>query len=160
MPDIPDMDFINLKIDHLKKFALGSLHDGEPVWVACDVGKDNDRDNGIFAPGIYDYESLYDVEARLTKAERILYRASTPNHAMAFVGVDTVRGEPVKWLVENSWGTERGNKGYWTMYDEWFDEYVYAVIIHKRYLPEDVLRLLDTKPTVLPAWDPMRAVFE
>ncbi len=160
MPDIPDMDFINLGIDHLKKFALASLHDGEPVWFACDVGKDNDRDNGIFAPGIYDYESLYDVEARLTKAERILYRASTPNHAMAFVGVDTVRGEPVKWLVENSWGTERGNKGYWTMYDAWFDEYVYAVIIHKRYLPEDVLRLLDTKPTVLPAWDPMRAVFE
>lgn len=159
MPDIPDMDFVNLEVGLLKEFALKALLDGEPVWFACDVGKENDATNGVMAVGVYDYESLYGVDARLTKAERLLYSASTPNHAMAFIGVDTVRGEPVKWLVENSWGTDRGNKGFWTMYDEWFDEYVYTVIIHRRHLPDDVLRLLDTKPTVLPAWDPMRAVF-
>ena len=48
----------------------------------------------------------------------------------------------------------------WAMYDDWFDNYVFSVIIHKRYLPKDVLALLETKPTVIPAWDPMRDAFE
>jgi len=159
MPDITDMDFINLKIEKLKNFAFKALLDKEPVWFAADISKENDNKNGILAVGIYDYESLLNVNARLTKAERVLYRASTPNHAMVFVGVDTLNGRPQKWLVENSWGTDRGNKGLWTMYDDWFDEYVFAVIIHRKHLPENVLKLLKTKPETLPAWDPMRTAF-
>ncbi|RKZ08235.1 aminopeptidase, partial [bacterium] len=81
------------------------------------------------------------------------------NHAMVFIGVDTLGGKPLKWLVENSWGTDRGNKGYWTMYDNWFDEYVFAVIINKAYLPDDVTALFKTKPITLPAWDPMRDMY-
>ena len=79
--------------------------------------------------------------------------------AMVLIGVDTRDGRPVKWLVENSWGADRGDKGRWALYDEWFDAYVFAVIIHKNHLPDDVLGLLETEPEVLPAWDPMRAAF-
>ena len=77
---------------------------------------------------------------------------------MVFVGVDTLKGNPVKWYVENSWGDERGNDGYWTMYNDWFDSNVFAVIIHENRLPTDILKLLDTKPIILPAWDPMRFI--
>jgi aminopeptidase C len=82
------------------------------------------------------------------------------NHNDLFNGVDTLGGDSVKWLVENSWGTDRGNKGLWSMYDDWFDEYLYTVIIHKRYFPQDVLALLETKPKLLPAWDSMRALLK
>lgn len=160
MQDIPDMDFINLEIRRLKEYTLNSVLNGEPVWFAADIGKDNDSKNGILEIGVYDYTSLFDVGAELSKAERILYRASTPNHAMVFIGVDTLGGDAVKWLVENSWGTDRGNKGLWSMYDDWFDEYLYTVIIHKRFLPQDVLALLETKPKLLPVWDPMRALLK
>ncbi|OQX82718.1 MAG: hypothetical protein B6D63_07305, partial [Candidatus Latescibacteria bacterium 4484_7] len=159
MSDVPDIDFVNLKIDRLKEFALKSLLAGEPVWFAADVGKENDYKEGIMAVGIYDYQSLFGIDASLSKADRVRLRDSTPNHAMVFIGVDTLGGKPLKWLVENSWGTDRGNKGYWTMYDNWFDEYVFAVIINKAYLPDDVTALFKTKPITLPAWDPMRDMY-
>jgi len=159
MSDLPDMDFVNVPVDRLKEIALKSVLNEEPVWFAADVGKENDYKDGIMAIGIYDVESLLGVHAEISKAERVLFRESTPNHAMVFVGVDTLANRVRKWLVENSWGTDRGNKGYWTMYDSWFDEYVYAVIIKKDYLPEDIASLFKKKARVLPAWDPMRELF-
>jgi bleomycin hydrolase len=160
MTGMPDMDFVNLEPARLKEFALASVLDTLPVWFAADIGKENDSEHGILAVGIFDYGSLYNIEADLSKRERVQLRASTPNHAMAFVGVDTTGAGPAKWLVENSWGAKSGNKGMWSMYDDWFDNYVFSVIIHKRYLTKDVLALLETKPTVIPAWDPMRDAFE
>ena len=155
MFDRPNMTFINLEIDELKDYALASIMDDEPVWFGCDVGKEDYYDKGVMAPGIYDYGALYGVDVQLTKTERILYRESIPTHAMVFTGIDTVDGTPVKWLVENSWGDDRGKKGYWAMDDEWFDEYVFAIVVHEKYVPGRVLDILDTEPTVLPPWDPM-----
>jgi bleomycin hydrolase len=160
MQDIPDMDFVNLEAKKLKEYALASVLAGEPTWFAADVGMQNDGKDGIFEDGIYDYRSLFGMNMDLTKPERVLYFDSSPNHAMVFVGVDTIGVKPRKWLVENSWGTDAGNKGLWTMYDSWFDQYVYSVIINKKFLPGDVLALLSTKPVVLPAWDPMRGLFK
>lgn len=160
MTDMPDMDFVNLEPGRLKEFTLASVLDSVPVWFAADIGKENDSEHGILAVDIFDYGSLYNVDAGLSKKERVELRASTPNHAMVFVGVDTTGAGPMKWLVENSWGTKSGNKGMWAMYDGWFENYVYAVIIHKRYLTKDILALLETKPAIIPAWDWMRDAFE
>ncbi len=160
MQDVPDMDFVNLDVTSLKAYARASVLAGEPTWFAADVGMQNDGKDGIFEDGIYDYRALFGVDMGLTKPERIQYLDSSPNHAMVFVGVDTLGGRAVKWLVENSWGTEKGNKGLWTMYDNWFDQYVYGVIIHKKFLPANVVALMATKPEVLPAWDPMRELFQ
>jgi bleomycin hydrolase len=159
MQDIPDMDFVNLDTASLKAYALASVLAGEPTWFAADVGMQNDGKDGIFEDGIYDYGALFGVDMGLTKPERVQYLDSSPNHAMVFIGVDTLGGRPVKWLVENSWGSEKGNKGLWTMYDNWFDQYVYGAIIHKKFLPASVVALMTTKPEVLPAWDPMRELF-
>jgi bleomycin hydrolase len=158
--DSPDVTFINLDMKQLREFALLSVLKDEPVWFGCDVGKDQDSEKGIMAPDIYDYQSLYGVDLHLTKSDRLLYRESTANHAMVFVGVDTLNSQPTKWLVENSWGDEKGNKGYWTMYDKWFDEYVYEVIVNKKYLPQSILDILKTKPEELPPWDPMDSMLK
>ncbi|MCK5454833.1 MAG: aminopeptidase [Calditrichia bacterium] len=107
------------------------------------------------ADGIYQYDALFGIEYQMSKAERIQYGVSAANHAMAFIGADTIEGKPSKWRVENSWGTDLGDKGYWTMYDNWFDAYVFTLIIHKKYLPEKVLAILKTKPTILPTWEPL-----
>ncbi len=157
LADAPDMDFVNMSIRDVKGFVLKALYAGEPVWFAADAGAENDKKDGIFALGMYDYASLLGVNMELTKAERILYFDSSPNHAMVFVGADTLAGgKPAKWRVENSWGTDIGDKGYWTMYDDWFDQFVYGVIVNKSFVSPEVLSILATKPETLPAWDPMR----
>jgi bleomycin hydrolase len=155
--DKEDLTFINLPIDSLKRYALSTILADEPVEFSCDVGKSQYGGNGkgIMAEGIYDFNSIYGMNFVLTKEERIKYRESSPNHAMVITGVDTANGKATKWKVENSWGTARGDNGWWTMYDDWFNEYVYIVITDKKYLPKEVLSILDTKPTILPPWDPM-----
>ena len=156
MPDKADMDFINMDMEQIKAYTLKSLLDKEPVWFAADAGWQMERDNGIMENGIYDYQSLYGFKEKMTKAERVQYQVSIPNHAMVFVAADTADGQATKWKVENSWGADLGDKGYWTMYNNWFDKYVFTVIINKKYLPEKVLTILQTKPKILPVWDPLR----
>jgi len=153
--DRPDNVFINLDAEQMRQFALKQLLDNQPVYFACDVSKEDSYEHGIMSPKIYDFEGIYGVDFSMSKADKFRYRESRSTHAMVFVGVDTLDGRPTKWLVENSWGDERGDKGYWTMYDEWFDEYVYKVIINKKYLPKRVLDILATEPIILPPWDPM-----
>ncbi len=153
--DRPDNVFVNLDTQRMREFALKQLLDDQPVYFACDVGKEDNYELGIMSPKIYDYDSFYGLDFSMSKTDKFQYRESRSTHAMVFVGVDTLDGRPVKWLVENSWGDERGDKGYWTMYDEWFDEYVYKVIIHKKHLPVQILDVLKTEPVILPPWDPM-----
>lgn len=150
-----DMRAINLPIGRLKHYALKSLVDSQLVWFACDVGKDNYNDSGIFAINVYDYATTLGKDFSITKADRIRYMDMSPNHAMVLTAVDTTeQGAPRKWRVENSWGTDRGAKGYWTMYDGWFDEWVLLVIVDKRLLEPDDLAILDQRPVLIKDWQP------
>lgn len=147
--------YASVDVATLREVVLKMLLDDRAVWFAADVSPDQDSKKGIMARDLYDYESVYAVEMDLNKTERLLLRDSTINHGMAFIGVDLRGGRPVKWLVENSWGSERGSKGLWTMYDGWFEDNVYSVIAHKDYVPEEVLQIFDKPVKTLPVWDPM-----
>jgi bleomycin hydrolase len=152
-----DVHFANIKTETLKDIAVKSVLGDDRLWFACDVGKDQSKEHGIMAMDLYDYDSIYEVRMNMTKAQRALFRESVPNHAMAFIGVDIQNDKPVKWLVENSWGKEKGSEGRWTLYDTWFDMNVYSIIVKKKYVPEEVLKILEQPPVVLPPWDPMFA---
>lgn len=105
----------------------------------------------------YDYASLMGTEFGMDKRERILTGASGSSHAMTLMAVDIDRdGRPRKWMVENSWG-DSGHNGHLVMTDEWFEEYMFRLVAEKKYVPENILKLLDTKPVMLPPWDPMFA---
>jgi bleomycin hydrolase len=153
--DRENVTFLNLPIDSLKRYSLTSVLADEPVWFACDVGKSHYGDKGILREGIYDFASVYGTDFELEKRRRLELRDSKPNHAMVFTGVDTAAGVAGKWKVENSWGKDRGDGGYWTLYDDWFNEYVYIVIVDRKYLTAETLAILERKPKLLPAWDPM-----
>ncbi len=148
-------NYVTVSIETLKEVVAKVLLDNKAVYFAADVSPDQDREKGIMARDLYDYESIYGIEMDLSKTERILYRDSTINHGMAFIGVDLAEGQPVKWLVENSWGSDRGAGGLWTMYDDWFTDNVYNVIVHTDYVPREVLAVFEQPATKLPVWDPM-----
>ena len=153
--DGQDIDYVNVPIDTLKEIAIRSIQDGAAMLFAADVSYDQSSEHGIMADGLYDYQSIYNTDIKLTKAERALYRSSVRNHGMALIGVDLKEKKPVKWRVENSWGSEKGAKGYWTMYDNWFDLHVYNIIVHKKYIPKETLKIKEQPPVILPPWDPM-----
>ena len=78
-------------------------------------------------------------------------------HAMVFEGVNLAAdGHPTLWKVENSWGKEHGRDGFDTLSDAWFDQYVYQVVVDRRYLTDEERATYDTEDAkVLAPWDPM-----
>jgi len=151
----PAVTYLNVEMELLKRLAQEQLVGGEPVWFGCDVGQQMSLDLGLWDAALYDYGSIYDHEFAMGKADRLVYRESLMTHAMLFTGVDVIDGVPRRWRVENSWGDEKGVKGYWTMNDSWFNEYVFEIAVPRRLLPPELAERLDDDPIVLPAWDPM-----
>ena len=148
--------YLNLEIEELKKAAIAQMKDGSPVWFGCDVGKSSSRDEGLLDTEAYNLENLLDTGFGMTKAERLDYGESLMTHAMVFQGVNLDdNGKPNRWRVENSWGEAPGNKGYYVMSDAWFDEYMYQIVVNKKYLPEEFLKEYESEPILLEPWDPM-----
>ena len=151
--------YLNADIETLKQATADMIVDGQAVWFGCDVGKMLEREMGILDLEVYDYELVYGTRFKLDKAGRLDYGHSRMTHAMVLTGVDLDdSNKPIKWRVENSWGTKLGDKGYLVMADGWFDEFLYEVMISKKHLSPELLEVLDTEPVVLPPWDPMGAL--
>ena len=149
--------YINLPIDDIKEMAIASLKDSTMMYFSCDVNKFLDRDRGYLDVNNYDYGSLFGTKFGMNKKERILTHASGSTHAMTLMAVDLDKnGKSTKWMVENSWG-DGANKGHLIMTDEWFNEYMFRLVVNKKYAPAKVLSILKQKPILLPAWDPMFA---
>jgi len=144
---------VTAPIADLKAAAIAAIRDGEPVWFDCDVAQQFDRQGGIWDAELHDYNSLYGADLSMTKAERMRGRETGPTHAMTLVGVDLVEGAPRRWRVENSWGDEVGKKGFFTMNDSWFDQYVFGVVVAPERVSEEVRKAWVGEPIVLPEWD-------
>ncbi|RPH29425.1 aminopeptidase, partial [bacterium] len=145
----------NCSLETIKDLAQKCLLADQPVWFGCDVGREMVGETGIMMPDVYDFASLYGMDFSLSRKELFETYSSSPNHNMVLTGVDVLNGKPAKWLVENSWGEKSGKKGYLSMTDAWFDKYVQVIVVHKKYIPEKTLALFETRPELLPPWDPM-----
>ena len=153
--------YLNLPIDEIKALAIASIKDNTAMYFSCDVGKFLLSKKGTLDIQNFDYESLMGVRFPMNKEERVRTFASGSSHAMTLIAVDLDQeGNAKKWMVENSWGPSSGWKGNLIMTDEWFEEYMFRVVVDKKYIPEETLKLLDQKPIMLPSWDPMFAYEE
>jgi bleomycin hydrolase len=167
----PQVVYLNVEMPLMKQLAAEALvgsegRPAEPVWFGCDVGQMLDGDLGLWHATLYDYDALYatqDLGPVLAKADRLHHHGTSMTHAMLLTGVNVVDGPgdrqvPTRWRVENSWGTEKADKGFWTMDDSWFDEYVFEIAVPRSALPDELRSALGQDPIVLPAWDPMGAL--
>ncbi|MBB2891705.1 aminopeptidase C [Flexivirga oryzae] len=147
--------YLNVPAETLRTLAAEAITSGEPVWFGCDVGQMMERDLGIWDAALYDFDGVYDTTFALDKAERLQLHETLMTHAMLLTGVDLDGGTPRKWRVENSWGDDKADKGFYTMNDSWFGEYVFEIAAPRDRLPADLQAALEAEPIVLPAWDPM-----
>uniref|UniRef100_A0A2C9GK43 Bleomycin hydrolase n=1 Tax=Anopheles arabiensis TaxID=7173 RepID=A0A2C9GK43_ANOAR len=149
----------NQPVELLLDLVTKALKFGEPVWFGCEVNKRFAGKQGIEDLDIHDFKLVFgvDIQTTMEKADRLLYGESMMTHAMVFTGVsvDPNSQKPTKFRVENSWGEDRGEKGYLIMTAEWFKEFVFEVVVDRSIVSQDVLDVFDLPPIVLPAWDPM-----
>jgi bleomycin hydrolase len=149
--------YLNLPVDRIKEMAIASIKDNVAMYFSCDVGMFLDRKRGVADLRNFDYDSLLGVSFTMDKKERVMTHASGSSHAMTLIAVDLVEGKPVKWMVENSWGSSYGYQGFLIMTNNWFNEYMFRVVLEEKYIPANIRAMLDQKPIMLPAWDPMFA---
>jgi len=175
----------NQPVETLIEIAAKSIQSGEPVWFGCEIGKHTASKQGILDLAAHDYQLVFDTRVNLgmKKADRLIYGDSCMNHAMVLTGVSIqdqeekesandssaengsgdagvaeLTGKVTKWRIENSWGEERNHKGYLTMTNDWFHEFVFEIVVDKKFCSQEVLDVFKLEPKVLPAWDPMGAL--
>ena len=148
--------YLNLPMEEIAQLAIASLKDGHKMYSSYDVGKQLDRKRGYLALDNFDYASLFNTSFPMNKADRIATFESGSTHAMTLSAVDLdANGKPVKWKVENSWGADNGFSGCFIMTNDWFNEYMFRLVVNKKYASEKLLKEFDQKPTMLTPDDPL-----
>ena len=143
-------------MEEIAQLAIASLKDGHKMYSSYDVGKQLDRKRGYLALDNFDYASLFNTTFPMNKADRIATFDSGSTHAMTLTAVDLdANGKPVKWKVENSWGADNGFAGCFIMTNDWFNEYMFRLVVNKKYASEQLLKEFDQKPTMLTPDDPL-----
>ena len=149
--------YVNLPVEEIKEMAIASLKDSTRMYFSSDVTQ-LDSKRGLLDVNNYDFGSMLGTTFGMDKKQRIQTFASMSAHAMTLMAVDLdENGKPKKWMVENSWGAQSGYKGHLIMTDEWFNEYMFRLVLETKYVPKKVLDIFKQKPVRLPAWDPMFA---
>ena len=154
-------EYLNVPVEVMKDCARRLMSEqGLPVWFGADCHPMMDRKAGQWATDLFEYGRVYGVDFDMDKEQRVRFGDSAQNHAMAFVGVDVADDGRTtnRWRVENSWGSDIANKGYFTMSDDWFSQYVYEVAVPKSMLSDQYRQAFDQEAIMLPAWDPMGAL--
>lgn len=150
--------YLNLPMDEIAQLAIASLKDGRKLYSSYDVGKFLDRKTGVCDLDNYDYGSLFGTTFGMDKAQRITTFDSGSTHAMTLTAVDlNADGQPLKWKVENSWGASWGQQGCLIMTNEWFNEYMFRLVVNKKYVPADIMKQFNQKPVMVMPEDPLFA---
>ncbi len=148
--------YLNLPMDDIEQLAIVQLKDGHKLYSSYDVGKQLDRKRGYLDLDNYDYGSLFSTSFNMDKAQRISTFDSGSTHAMTLTAVDLdAQGKATKWKVENSWGSDSGVKGCLIMTDRWFREYMFRLVVSKKYVPETLLKEAEQKPVMVMPEDPL-----
>lgn len=142
--NIKYVEFLHISIKDLKDLSIKQLQDNIPVMVGVYIRKFADKKSGVLDTRLYDYKNLVKYK-NLNKEDGILVGDIELHHWMTITGVQLEEGIPKRWKVEDSYGNKEKVNGYYIMNDNYFDKYVFTVIINKKYLSKKQLELYNQK---------------
>ncbi len=149
--------FFNVEIDEIKKAVIASLKADELVWFGADVSSESLRKQGLLGYNLIRFDELLQISLPQDKRARMDARISFCNHAMTFTGVNLLEDDkPNRWKVENTWGKDVGNGGFFVMDDAWFENYVYEVFVKKEFVSPEILKAYEESSVIeVEPWDTM-----
>jgi bleomycin hydrolase len=155
-----EVKYMNLEMERIMELVKKSIDNNEPVWFGSDVGQFLHSKSNIMDKKVFNMQEYLGINLGLNKRERIEYGESLMTHAMLITGYNQDRyGNIDRWEIENSWGNKGPNSGYYTMSSEWMREFVYQIVVHKKYLNENEKNLWEMNiDKRFPPWDPMGAL--
>lgn len=142
------VEFLHISSKELKDLAIKQLKDNIPVMVGIYTKKFVDNESGVLDTRLYDFEKLVKYK-KLSKEDGMSVGDINLHHWMTITGVHIENDKPLRWKVEDSYGDKEKFNGYYIMNDNYFDEYVFTVIIHKKYLSQKQLELYNQKDYIL-----------
>lgn len=142
------VEFLHISSKELKDLAIKQLKDNIPVMVGIYTKKFVDNESGVLDTRLYDFEKLVKYK-KLSKEDGMSVGDINLHHWMTITGVHIENEKPLRWKVEDSYGDKEKFNGYYIMNDNYFDEYVFTVIIHKKYLSQKQLELYNQKDYIL-----------
>lgn len=155
-----EVSYLNVDVDQLAQYAAARIQANQAVFFGTHTPIYMDKKRGIMDQKLFNYD-LVNISTTQDKASRIQYKQSLMTHAMVLTAVHLdAQGAPVRWRVENSWGKDSGQNGYYVMDHQYFKDYVYQIVVDRSELLESHRTIFDEKknPIVLPPWDPMGAL--
>ena len=138
------VEFLHISAQELKELSIKQLKDHIPVMVGIYIRKFADKKSGVLDTRLYDYENLIKYK-NLNKEDGMLLGDIELHHWMTITGVQIEEGVSKRWKVEDSYGDKEKVNGYYIMNDNYFDKYVFTVIINKKYLSKNQLELYNQK---------------
>lgn len=142
---IEESTLLNLPIEYLKDASIKQLKDGIPVYMGIYVRQFRDKKSGILDTRLFDYDKTLGIES-LTKEEGLNTARIKMHHFMTLTGVHIIDGKPLRWKVEDSYGDKEKVNGCYIMNDNYFDKYVFDVIVDRKYLSDKHIELLNQEP--------------
>ncbi len=145
--DAPDWTFLNLPMEELEAIGIKSLAAGERFYFTADTDAYSDKPAGVYSLDTYDIPSL-------TKEELFRSYGAVSAHAMAMCGVKVADdGTPERWVAQNSFGLKRGPDGLAVMDREWWQTYMFRMVVKTENLTPQQQTMQELTPETIPYWN-------
>lgn len=151
--------YLNVPMEVLERSAAASLMGGQACYFACDVGQSSPRAledfPGILAMDSMDLDDLFGCSFAMDRDTMYRTRESSLTHAMTLQGLTMGDdGRPSAWQVENSWGKDSCDQGYYLITGDWFRTYAADVVVDRSFVDGETLAAWDEA-----ASDPSKVVW-
>jgi len=151
---------INVPQSVIFKAIKKSIDDKNAVWCGIDWNKFNANKYGILDTKAFNYNDIFDNDNIMSKCSGLKYRQSHPNHAVIIRGYNINNGKIDKFLVENSHGDNNIFNGFISMSVEWFNLYLYEIVVDKKYIDTNIIDINKYKTIILPYNSPFGSLFK